>query len=198
MVKYHESPAATLCLGADLYTCMPRVVSMGLWASPCRDKAAGCHDWVGQLRGLHAGSLGARKLCVTRRKLQTPGTAEEHKRQETPTVNPTDRQPTRLTDQAPSTIERAAWETHNTNSHSIRARLSTATTRHHHPHPTGSSPDPLRQCSPLQSLGAIHRRAEPHYTIDTTHLAGASVFKSRVSRVGFGWDSPPIVLQQWP
>ena len=27
---------------------------------------------------------------VTRRKLQTPGTAEEHKRQETPTVNPID------------------------------------------------------------------------------------------------------------
>ena len=27
-------------------------------------------------------------LCVTRRKLQTPGNAEEHKRQETPTINP--------------------------------------------------------------------------------------------------------------
>ena len=27
---------------------------------------------------------------VTRRKLQTPGTAEEHKRQETPTINPID------------------------------------------------------------------------------------------------------------
>ena len=26
--------------------------------------------------------------CVTRRKLQTPGNAEEHKRQETPTINP--------------------------------------------------------------------------------------------------------------
>ena len=25
--------------------------------------------------------------CVTRRKLQTPGNAEEHKRQETPTIN---------------------------------------------------------------------------------------------------------------
>ena len=54
------------------------------------------------------------KLCrvtVTRRKLKTPGTAEEHKRQETPTINPIDRQPTHLTDQAPSTIERAARET---------------------------------------------------------------------------------------
>ena len=28
-----------------------------------------------------------------------------HKRQETPTTNPTDRQPTHLTDQAPSTID---------------------------------------------------------------------------------------------
>ena len=27
-------------------------------------------------------------LLVTRRKLQTPGNAEEHKRQETPTINP--------------------------------------------------------------------------------------------------------------
>ena len=40
---------------------------------------------------------------VTQRKLQTPGTAEEHKRQETPTTNAIDRQPTNLTDQAPST-----------------------------------------------------------------------------------------------
>ena len=81
-------------------------------------------------------------------------------------------QPTHLTDQAPSTTERAARETHNTNKHSSRARFSTATTRHHHPHPTGSSPDPLSQCSPLRSQGAIHRRAEPHYTIDTTGFSG--------------------------
>ena len=31
---------------------------------------------------------GASGDCVTRRKLQTPGNAEEHKRQETPTINP--------------------------------------------------------------------------------------------------------------
>ena len=36
-------------------------------------------------------------------------------RQETPTINPINRQPTHLTDQAPSTIERAARETHSTN-----------------------------------------------------------------------------------
>ena len=33
--------------------------------------------------------------------------------------------------------------------------LSTATTRHHHPHPTGSSPDPRSQRSPLRSPAAI-------------------------------------------
>ena len=58
--------------------------------------------------------LDAASCGVTRRKLQTPGTAEDHKRQETPTTNPIDRQPTHLTNQAPSTIERAARETHNT------------------------------------------------------------------------------------
>ena len=41
---------------------------------------------------------------VTRRKLQTPGTAAEPKRQETPTINTNDRQPTQPTDQAPSTV----------------------------------------------------------------------------------------------
>ena len=52
--------------------------------------------------------------CVTRRELQVPGTAEEDKRQETPIINPIDRPPTHLIDQAPITIERAAQETHNT------------------------------------------------------------------------------------
>ena len=53
--------------------------------------------------------------CVIQRKRQTPGTPEEHKRQEKPTINAIDRQPTNLTDQVPSTIERAAREMHNTN-----------------------------------------------------------------------------------
>ena len=46
--------------------------------------------------------------CVTRRKLQTPGSAEEPKRQETPTKNPNDRRSAQLTYKAPGTIERAA------------------------------------------------------------------------------------------
>ena len=36
---------------------------------------------------MHGGVVGG-FVCVTRRKLQTPGIAEEHKRQETPTINP--------------------------------------------------------------------------------------------------------------
>ena len=88
---------------------------------------------------------------VIRRKLQTPGTAEEHKRQETPTINPNDHQTIQLTDQAPGTIERAARESRHTTPISTAAvhAFSTATTRHHYPHPTGSSTDPLSQRSGL-------------------------------------------------
>ena len=77
--------------------------------------------------------------CVTRRKLQTPGTAEEHKRQETPTTNPNDRQPAHLTDQASGTIERAAQESRRippTSTAAVHAS-STVTTRHQYLHPTG-------------------------------------------------------------
>ena len=38
--------------------------------------------------------------CVTRRKLQTPGNAEEHKRKETPTINPINRQTSQTKHQA--------------------------------------------------------------------------------------------------
>ena len=114
---------------------------------------------------------------MTRRKLQTPGNAEEHLK------STQSAQLTNLTDQAPSTTEGTARETHNTNYHSSRARLSTTTTHHRHPHPTGSSPDLFSQRSPLRSPGAIQaglveqacwlrRRAEPHNTIDTTRLSG--------------------------
>ena len=37
--------------------------------------------------------------------------------------------------------------------------FSTATTRHQHPRPTGSSPDPLSQRSPLRSAGGFSRAA---------------------------------------
>ena len=88
------------------------------------------------------------EYCVTRRTLQTPGTAEENKRQETPTTNPNDRQPAQRTYQAPGTIERAARRTTPTSTAAVHAS-SSATTRHHYPHPTGSPPDPLSQRSPL-------------------------------------------------
>ena len=89
---------------------------------------------------------------VTRRKLQTPGTAEEHKRQETPTINPNDHQPAQLTDHAPDAIDKAARESRRITQISTAAvnAFSTATSSHQHPHPTGSSPDPLSQCSPLR------------------------------------------------
>ena len=46
-------------------------------------------------------------VCYTE-KAPNACTAEEHKIQETPTIYPIDRQPTQLTDQAPSAIESAA------------------------------------------------------------------------------------------
>ena len=54
--------------------------------------------------------------CVTRRKLQTPGNAEEHKKKKNKKHLQSTQlaQPTNLTDQGPSTTERTAWETHNT------------------------------------------------------------------------------------
>ena len=64
---------------------------------------------------------------VTRRNLQTPGNAEEHKRQETPTINPigpTDK-PHRPSTKHYRTTERTARETHNTNKHSSSGRFST-------------------------------------------------------------------------
>ena len=69
--------------------------------------------------------------CVTRRKFGTPGIAEEHKRQETPTINAIDRQPTNLTDQAPSTIERAACSCCNAGR---RARCTARSRRLHVPY----------------------------------------------------------------
>ena len=72
-----------------------------------------------------------RRKRVTRRKLQTPGTVEEHKRQETPTISPNDRQPTQLTDQASGgqhyRKRSPGVKTHNTNQHGSRARLQHST-----------------------------------------------------------------------
>ena len=54
---------------------------------------------------------------VTRRKLQTPGNAEEHTKKKNKKHLQSTKlaQPTNLTYQGPSTTERTAWETHNTN-----------------------------------------------------------------------------------
>ena len=88
-----------------------------------------------------------------------PGTAEEHKGQGTPTINPNDCQPTQLADQARGTIERAARESRHTTLISKAAvhAFSTSTPRHRYPHQPGSSPDPLSQRSPLRSTGGLSR-----------------------------------------
>ena len=80
---------------------------------------------------------------------------KEHKIQGAPTINTNDSQQAQLTDQAPGTIERAAQGSSRITP-SIAAAVhasSTATSRHHHAHAAGSSPDPLSQRSPLRSAG---------------------------------------------
>ena len=69
----------------------------------------------------------ADRKSVTRRKLQTPGTTDEHQRQETPTISPNYRQPAQLTDQAPGTIERAAQESRRITPTRTAARNSVVT-----------------------------------------------------------------------
>ena len=49
-------------------------------------------------------------VSVTRREFRTPGTAVEHNKQATPTINSNDRPPAHLTDHAQGTVERAAQE----------------------------------------------------------------------------------------
>ena len=105
------------------------------------------------VRGL-ASRLVNSMQSVTRRKLQTPGNAEEHNRQDH-LQSTQSAQPTNPTGQAQSPTESTARETHTTNKHSSRARFSTTTTHHQDPHPTGSSPDLLSQRSPLRRPGAI-------------------------------------------
>ena len=94
---------------------------------------------------------------VTRRKLQTPGTAEEDRKHLLPTQTTVNRH--KLTDQATGTIERAARESRRITpiSTAVVHAFSAATTRHHYPHPAGSSPDPVSQCIPLRSTGGLSR-----------------------------------------
>ena len=138
---------------------------------------------------------------VTRRKLQTSGTPEEQKRQGTPVINPNDRHPAQLRDQAPGTIERAAQETRPTppTSTAVMHASITATTRHHYPHLTGcspelsksymdmasklftftftgSSPDTLSQRSPLRSTGKL--------SCTTTQTPPASAGTRNAPRLG--------------
>ena len=96
---------------------------------------------------------------VTRINLQTPGTAKEHERQETPTINTNDRQSAQLADQAPGTIERAAQLPSRITPTSTAAvhASSTAASRDNYAHPAGSSPGPLSRRGPMRSTGGLSR-----------------------------------------
>ena len=115
--------------------------------------------------------------CVTRRNLHTPGSAEEHKRQETPTTNPNDRQPAHLADQEAGTIEGAAQESRRITPASKAAgpSSSTTSTRHHYPHPTGS-PGPLSLRSPRRRTGGL--------SSTTTHTLRAAAGTRGAPRLG--------------
>ena len=92
-------------------------------------------------------------------------------------------QPTNLTDQAPSTTERTARETHNT-----KITQQSCTLQHNNNPPSAPTPDRVitRSFQPMQpaakprsntgglveQAGWLRRRAEPHNTIDTTRLSG--------------------------
>ena len=84
-----------MCFLSFVFLCVARRLEL----SPCNTYMAHLHLTTPGL---------CRFLCVTQRVLQTPGTAEEPKRQETPTKNPNDRRSAQLTYKAPGTIERAA------------------------------------------------------------------------------------------
>ena len=122
---------------------------------------------------------------ATQRKLQMHGTAEETGNTDNQPI-----QPSTGTTHRPSTRHyrkplRAAQETRRLTPTSTAAvhAPSTATTRHHYPHPTGSSPDLLCQCSRpvgLQSTGGLSR------TITQTPPASAGTC-STSHLGGFGW-----------
>ena len=99
-------------------------------------------------------------------KLQTPGSAKEHAggaKQTKPTllaINPNNRQPAQLTDQAPGTIERAPQESSRMKPTStVTAHVSSAeTSTNHQTDPAGSPPESSQPTQP----SAQRRRAEPH------------------------------------
>ena len=163
-----------------------------------------CYQFPPPLKNKHneQSTANAETSSVTWRKLQTPGTAEEHQRQETHTISPNDREPAQLTDQAQATFERAAQESRRITPTSTAAvhASNTATTRHHYPHPTGSPPDHLSQRSPLRSTGGLSRTTTPHtsaVTRSAKHVAAArdtgatakwndSLQRDKYSRTGTG------------
>ena len=99
-------------------------------------------------------------MCVTWRKLQTPGTAEEHKRHLQSTQTTVNRHNAQTKHLAISKGQSGGQDTRTPISTAAVYAFSTATTRHHYPHPTGSSLDPLSQRSPLRSTGRLSRSTQ--------------------------------------
>ena len=86
LLKCRTADAATRARSIFMMpTYQPGMVTYSLCWLAQRAGAIGLHYVLANL---------CNAISVTRRKLQTPGTAEEHKRQETPTINAIDRQPT--------------------------------------------------------------------------------------------------------
>ena len=122
---------------------------------------------------------GARSV-LTRRKLQTPGTAQEHKRQETPTINPIG--PTD-TPRRPSTKH---YRKESPGDAQQQLTQQPCTIQHNNP-PSAPTPDrvvtgsfqPTQPAAKprsntgglVEQAGWLRRRAEPH-NIDTTRLSG--------------------------
>ena len=112
--------------------------------------------WNAQIRTHPIESPGAE---VAPGKPQTLGTAKEHKRQGTPTINTNVCQSAQLTDQAPGTIERAAQEPSRITPTSTAAlhASSTATSPHYYAHPAGSPRDHHSKRSPMRCTGRLTR-----------------------------------------
>ena len=95
-------------------------------------------------------------LRVTRRQLQT--TNRKHLQSTRTTVNQHNSQTKHL-----SLSKRQPGSQETPISTAAAHAFSTGTTRHHYPHPTGSSPDPLSQRGRLRLRHVAKHRAEPHY-----------------------------------
>lgn len=149
--------------------CHESVKQMHAFGSPSRAQLSGvtwmCHS-SHACRSSRVRMQTRCMSCVTRRKLQTPGSATVGKEQNgrrTPsssTLKSNDREFAQRTDQAPGTIKTAAQESSRTtltDTATLHAS-GTATSSHHHTNPASSS----QQSSQPTQPSAHRKRTEPH------------------------------------